>query len=53
MDGVACLRVDVLVPLVTLRRHLGGDMGIVLGYLAKMDHLRRLTLHGNQLLLDG
>ena len=53
MDGIACCHMEVLVAPVALGLHLGGDMGIVLGYLAKMDHLRRLTLHGNQLLLDG
>jgi hypothetical protein len=53
MDGVACCRVEVLVAPVALGRHPGGDTGVVLGYLAKMDRLRRLALHGDQLLLDG
>ena len=53
MDGVACCRVEVLVAPVALSRHLGGDTGVVLGYLAKVDHLCRLALRGDQLLLDG
>ena len=44
---------EVLVAPVALGRHLGGDMGIVLGYLVKADHLHLLTLCGDQLLLDG
>jgi hypothetical protein len=52
VDGVACCRVEVLVACVALYRHLRGDMGIVLGYLAKVDCLRRLALCSNQLLLD-
>jgi hypothetical protein len=37
---------------VALHRHPRGDMGVVLGYLAKMDRLHHLTLRGDQLLLD-
>ena len=53
MNSVACYRVKVMVAPVALGRHLGGDTGIVLSYLAKMDLLRCLALRGNQLLLDG
>ena len=52
-DGVACCRVEVLVALVAISRHPGGDTGVVLGYLAKADRLRRLVLRGDQLLQDG
>ena len=53
MDGVACYSVEVLVALVSLGHHPGGDIGIVLGYLGKAGHLRRLALCVDQLLLDG
>ena len=53
MEGVACCHVEVLVVPVALGRHLGGDMGVVIGYLVKVDRLRRLALRGDQLLLDG
>ena len=52
-DGVACYRVEVFVASIALRRHPGGDTGVVLGYLVKADHLHLLTLCGDQLLLDG
>jgi hypothetical protein len=52
-NGVTCCRVDGLEAAVALHRHLGGDTGVVLGYLAKMDRLYRLALRGDQLLLDG
>jgi hypothetical protein len=45
--------VEVLVAPVSLGRHLGGDTSVVLGYLAKANHLCRLSLCGNQLLLGG
>jgi hypothetical protein len=32
---------------------MGGDTGVVLGYLVEADHLCHLTLCGDQLLLDG
>jgi hypothetical protein len=38
---------------VALNLHLGGDTGVVLGYLAKVDRLHCLTLRKDQLLLDG
>ena len=44
---------EVLVVPIALDHHLGGDTGIVLGYLVKADRLGCLTLCGNQLLLDG
>ena len=44
---------EVLVMPVALSCHSGGDMGVVLGYLAKADRLHRLALSGDQLLLDG
>ena len=50
---VTYCRVEVLVAPVALRRHLGGDMGVVLGYLMKVDRLRHLTLRGDQQLLDS
>ena len=53
MDGVSCCRVEVLVAPVALGHHLGGDTGIVLGYLAKADRLGRLALRGDQLLLTA
>jgi hypothetical protein len=43
---------EVLVAPIALNRHLRGDTDVVLDYLAKADHLRHLTLRGNQLLLD-
>ena len=52
-DGVACCHMEVLVASIALHHHPGGDTGVVLGYLAKADRLRRLTLCGDQLLLDG
>ena len=53
MDGIACYRMEVLVVSVALGRHPRGDMGVVLGYLAKVDRLCHLALHGDQLLVDG
>jgi hypothetical protein len=53
VDGIACCDMEVLVAPVALRRHLGGDTGLVLGYLAKADCLCCLTLHGDELLLEG
>ena len=47
MNSVACYRVEVLVATVPLDRHLGGDTGVVLGYLAKADRLRRLAPRGD------
>jgi hypothetical protein len=44
---------EVLVAPVALGRHLRGDTGVVLDYLAKADHLLHLALRGDQLLLDG
>jgi hypothetical protein len=38
---------------VALRRHPGGDTGVVLGYLTMVDHLHCLALRGDQLLLDS
>ena len=52
MDGIACYRMEVLVAPIALCRHLGGDTGVVLGYLAKADRLCRLALRNDQLLLD-
>jgi hypothetical protein len=52
-NGVACYCVEVLEVPIALGYHPGGDTSIVLGYLAKADHLRRLALCGDQLLLDG
>ena len=46
MDGVACCRMEVLVAPVAIGHHLGGDTGVVLGYLVKADRLRRLALCG-------
>jgi hypothetical protein len=52
--GRRCLlRVEVPVAPIALHHHQGGDTGVVLGYLAKMDRLYRLALRGDQLLLDG
>jgi hypothetical protein len=53
VDDVAYYRMEVLVVLVSLGSHQGGDTGVVLGYLAKANHLHRLALCGNQLLLGG
>jgi hypothetical protein len=53
VDGIACCRVEVLIACVALYRHLREDTGIVLGYLAKVDCLRRLALRIDQLLLDN
>jgi hypothetical protein len=53
VDDIACYRMEVLVAPVSLGRHPGGDTGVVLGYLAKANHLHRLALCGNQLLLGG
>jgi len=47
MNSVACYRVEVLVATVPLDRHLGGDTGVVLGFLVKVDHLLHLTLRGD------
>ena len=52
-DGVACCHMEVLVAPVALGHHPGGDTGVVLGYLAKVDRLRRLAPRDDQLLLDG
>jgi hypothetical protein len=52
-DDIAYCRVEVLVVPIALGRHLGGDTGIVLGYLAKTDRLCRLALRGDKLLLDS
>ena len=52
MDSVACCHVEVLVAPIAFGHHLGGDTGIVLNYLAKVDRLHCLTLRGDQLLLD-
>ena len=53
MGGVVCCHVEVLVWPIALGCHPGGDTGIVLSYLVKVDRLRRLALHNDQLLLDG
>jgi hypothetical protein len=47
VDGVAYCHVEVLVAPVALDRHLGGDTGVVLVYLAKADRLRRLALRSD------
>jgi hypothetical protein len=52
-NGVACCRLEVLVAPVALNCHSGEDMGVVLSYLVKKDHLYHLALRGDQLLLDG
>jgi hypothetical protein len=43
---------EVLVALVAFRHH-SGDTNVVLVYLVKADHLHRLTLRGDQQLLDS
>ena len=53
MGDIGWYHVEVLVALVALHHHLGGDTSVVLGNLAKVDHLCHLTLCGDQLLLDG
>jgi hypothetical protein len=53
VDGVAYYRMEILVAPVALDHHTRGDTNVVLGYLAKMDHLHRFALCGAQLLLDG
>jgi hypothetical protein len=53
VDDVACYRVEVLVVPVALGHHPRGDAGIALDYLVKTNHLHRLTLCGDQLLLDS
>jgi hypothetical protein len=44
---------EVLLGPIALHHQPIGDTSVVLGYLVKVDCLYRLTLHGDQLLLDG